>query len=107
MLESFEVRVNRIERTPLLKAMDDLSDAIAPYNPEEEIEIGLFRVGLPRFGDAAIRELLTNAQGAASPACSRVNLRSAVPRPTTGVRRTRGCLLACAPAQRIEALPDS
>lgn len=61
VLDAFEVRVNRIERAPLLKAMVDLVEAIKPYNPEEEVEDGLFRVGLPIYSEIAIRELLANA----------------------------------------------
>lgn len=61
MIDALEVRVNRIERTPLLKAMVDLVDAIKPHNPEEEIEDGLFRLGLPAYSEVAIRELLANA----------------------------------------------
>lgn len=55
------VRVNRIEHAPLLRSMEDLVAAIEPYNPEEEIQQGLFRVGLPAFSHVAIREVLANA----------------------------------------------
>ena len=55
------VQVNRIQRTPLVRAMTDLSGAIASFNPEEEVEYGLLRVGLPRFSDVAIRETIANA----------------------------------------------
>lgn len=61
VLEHLEVRVNRIDREPLLRAMHELAEAIQVHNPEEEVEVGLFRVGLPRFADAALRELLANA----------------------------------------------
>ena len=55
------VQVNRIRRTPLVRAMTGLSGAIASFNPEEEVEYGLLRVGLPRFSDVAIRETIANA----------------------------------------------
>lgn len=55
------VRVNRVERIPLLRSMVELVAAIAPYNPEEEIEDGLFRLGLPAYSEVAVRELLANA----------------------------------------------
>lgn len=55
------VQVNRIQRTPLIRAMTELSGAIASFNPEEEVEHGLLRVGLPRFSDVAIRETIANA----------------------------------------------
>jgi ATP-dependent DNA helicase RecG len=55
------VQVNRIQRIPLVRAMTDLSGAIASFNPEEEVEYGLLRIGLPRFSDVAIRETIANA----------------------------------------------
>lgn len=61
VIERDEVRVNRIKRMPLVKAMVELAGWIEPYNPEEEIQDGLFRLGLPRFSQEAIRELLANA----------------------------------------------
>lgn len=61
VLDALEVRVNRIERAPLIKSMLDLAEAIKPHNPEEEIDDGLFRLGIPAYSDIAIRELLANA----------------------------------------------
>jgi ATP-dependent DNA helicase RecG len=61
VLDRLAVRVNRIERSPLLQAMVDVAQQLQAYNPEEEIEIGLFRVGLPRFAETALRELLANS----------------------------------------------
>ncbi len=61
VLDALEVRVSRIECAPLLKSMIDLADAIKPYNPEEEIEEGPFRLGVPAYSEVAIRELLANA----------------------------------------------
>ncbi len=55
------VRANHNLRAPLIKAMLELVDAMQPYNPEEEIQDGLFRLGLPRYSDVAVRELVTNA----------------------------------------------
>ena len=55
------VRANRRLRAPLLRAMVELSDAIRPYNPEEEVEDGLFMLGLPLYSEIAIRELVGNA----------------------------------------------
>ncbi len=60
-LDALEVRTNQINRAPLFRAMAELADAVRARNPEEEVEIGLFRVGLPRFGDIAVRELVANA----------------------------------------------
>ena len=61
VLESSEVRINNIGRAPLLRAMVELTDAVRAYNPEEEIQVGLFRVGLPRYAEIAVRELVSNA----------------------------------------------
>ena len=55
------VQVNRELNAPILRAMLELADAVKPYNPEEEINIGLFRIGLPRYADIAVRELIANA----------------------------------------------
>ena len=55
------VRANRRLRVPLIRAMAELSDAISPYNPEEEVDDGLFRLGLPLYSNTAIRELIGNA----------------------------------------------
>ena len=55
------VLANRSLRAPLLRAMLELTEAVKPYNPEEEIQDGLFRLGLPRFSDVAVRELIANA----------------------------------------------
>ena len=55
------VQANRRLRVPLIRAIVELSDAIAPYNPEEEVDDGLFRLGLPLFSEIAIRELIGNA----------------------------------------------
>ena len=55
------VRVNRELDAPILRAMLELADAVKPYNPEEEISVGLFRIGLPRYAEVAVRELIANA----------------------------------------------
>lgn len=60
-LDGIEVRVNEVGQTPLLRAMTELTDRVRARNPAEEIEIGLFRVPLPRFADSTIRELIANA----------------------------------------------
>ena len=60
-LDGLEVRNNEISRTPLLRAMVEMYDRVKARNPEEEIEIGLLRLPLPRFSDVAVRELIANA----------------------------------------------
>lgn len=55
------VRANRDLHSPLVRAMVELTDAVKPYNPEEEIDDGLFRLGLPLYSEIAVRELIANA----------------------------------------------
>lgn len=55
------VLANRRLRAPLLRVMLELSEAVKPYNPEEEVQDGLFRLGLPRYSEIAVRELIANA----------------------------------------------
>ena len=56
-----KVLANRSLRAPLLQVMLELNEAVKPYNPEEEVQDGLFRLGLPRYSDVAVRELIANA----------------------------------------------
>ena len=55
------VRANRRLQGPLIRTMVELSAAMRPYNPEEEVEDGLFRLGIPLYSEIAIRELIGNA----------------------------------------------
>lgn len=55
------VRFNEFRRFPLLKALDWLETNFRPYNPEEEIQVGLFRVPVPMVDLAAFREAVANA----------------------------------------------
>ncbi len=60
-LDSLEVRTRTLGHTPLLRAMSEITDRVQARNPEEEVEIGLLRIALPRFAEAAMRELVANA----------------------------------------------
>lgn len=60
-LHGTEIRTNEINRIPLLRAMQQLVDRVEARNPEEDVEIGLFRVPLPRWATTTIRELTANA----------------------------------------------
>ncbi len=60
-LAGSEIRANEIDRTPLLRAMERLVDRIDARNPQEDVELGLFRIPLPRWAHATIRELVANA----------------------------------------------
>lgn len=55
------VRFNEFRRFPLLKAVDWLETNFRPYNPEEEVQVGLFRVPVPLVDMAAYREAVANA----------------------------------------------
>lgn len=55
------MRFNEFRRFPLLKALDWLEINFRPYNPEEEIQVGLFRVPVPMVDLAAVREAVANA----------------------------------------------
>ena len=55
------VRANRGLHVPLLRAMVEFAEAVKPYNPEEEVDDGLFRLGLPLYSEIAVRELIANA----------------------------------------------
>ena len=55
------VGFNEFRRSPLLKALDWLETNFRPYNPEREIQVGLFRVPVPRVDLGAFREAVANA----------------------------------------------
>jgi ATP-dependent DNA helicase RecG len=55
------VRFNEFRNFPLLKAIDWLETNFLPYNPEEELQVGLFRVPVPRVDIGAFREAVANA----------------------------------------------
>lgn len=55
------VKFNEFRRFPLLKALEWLETNFRPYNPENEIQIGLFRVPVPKVDMGAFREAVANA----------------------------------------------
>jgi len=55
------VSFNEFRRFPLLKALDWLETNFRPYNPENEVQIGLFRVPVPKVDMGAFREAVANA----------------------------------------------
>ena len=55
------VKFNEFRRYPLLKAVDWLETNFRPYNPEEELQVGLFRVPVPMVDMGAYREAVANA----------------------------------------------
>lgn len=53
---------NDIERLPLLEIVERMDQIFqGPLNPEEEIELGLFKMRIPQFPLEAVRESILNA----------------------------------------------
>jgi len=61
VLAQQSVKFNEFRRYPLLKAVDWLETNFRPYNPEEELQVGLFRVPVPMVDMGAYREAVANA----------------------------------------------
>ncbi|WP_292256351.1 RNA-binding domain-containing protein [Marinospirillum sp.] len=61
VLEREDVRFNEFRRFPLLKVLEWLETNFRAYNPEHEVQIGLFRVPVPRVDLSAFREAAANA----------------------------------------------
>ncbi len=61
VLEGTEVRNNDDYVLPLLQTIERLNSNLEARNPEQEIEMGLFRISAPEFDKRAIREALVNA----------------------------------------------
>jgi len=55
------VRLNEFRRFPLLKTLEWLETNFRPYNPEKELQVGLFRVPVPKVDLGAYREAVANA----------------------------------------------
>ncbi len=61
VLEGTAVRVNEQFAKPLLAMFEIFENYMKAWNPEREMEYGLFRVPIPEFSEAAFREGLVNA----------------------------------------------
>lgn len=61
VLSQESVRFNEFSRAPLLKSLEWLETNFRPYNPEEELQVGLFRVPVPKVDLGAFREAVANA----------------------------------------------
>ena len=61
VLEGTQVRVNEQFAKPLLATFEILENYLKAWNPEREMEYGLFRIPIPEFSEAAFRESLVNA----------------------------------------------
>jgi len=61
VLEGTEVRLNEEFTKPLLETFEIFETFMKAWNPEREMEYGLFRFAIPEFDNAAFRESLVNA----------------------------------------------
>ncbi|HBI04521.1 MAG TPA: AAA family ATPase [Paenibacillaceae bacterium] len=61
VLEGTQVRVNEQLNKPLLAVFELFEEYLKAWNPEREMEYGLFRVPIPEFSSIAFREGLVNA----------------------------------------------
>lgn len=61
VLEGTNVRVNDDFILPILVSVEKLNNYIEAWNPEQELEMGLFRIQVPEFDKRAIREAVINA----------------------------------------------
>ncbi|MFM1891981.1 MAG: hypothetical protein RLZ44_1058, partial [Pseudomonadota bacterium] len=61
VLAEQSVRFNEFRNVPLLHAIEWLETNFRPYNPEEELQVGLFRVPVPKVDMGAFREAVANA----------------------------------------------
>lgn len=56
------VQFNEFKRSPLLRTLNWLEASFRPYNPDEdELQIDLFRVAVPKLDERAFREAVANA----------------------------------------------
>ncbi len=61
VLEGTRVKINMETTAPLLEVFEEFETYSEAWNPEREVEYGLFRVAIPEFDKAAFREGLINA----------------------------------------------
>jgi ATP-dependent DNA helicase RecG len=61
VLVGTQVRVNEQFAKPLLATFEIFENYMKAWNPEREMEYGLFRIPIPEFSEAAFREGLVNA----------------------------------------------
>ena len=61
LLRGLDVEVNDFFRWPLLRVMEEIEARIRARNREQELMVGLLRVGVPDYSERALREALANA----------------------------------------------
>lgn len=60
-LRGLDVEVNDFFRWPLLRVMEEIEARIRARNREQELMVGLLRVGVPDYPERALREAVANA----------------------------------------------
>jgi ATP-dependent DNA helicase RecG len=61
VLDGTQVKVNDFYRWPLLKIFERVTEQFEVRNEEDEVQVGLFRVPIPRYDRRAFRESFVNA----------------------------------------------
>jgi ATP-dependent DNA helicase RecG len=61
VLRGTEVEVNDFFRWPLLRVMEEIESRLRARNREQELLVGMLRVGVPDYSPAAYREAVANA----------------------------------------------
>lgn len=61
VLEGTNVRVNEDYTLPILASIEKIISHTEVWNPQQELEIGLFRMPAPEFDKRALREAIVNA----------------------------------------------
>ena len=61
LLRGLDVEVNDFFRWPLLRVMEEIEARVRARNREQELMVGLLRVGVPDYSERALREALANA----------------------------------------------
>lgn len=61
VLDHGRVVQNQIDTAPLLRAAEDLYELLRARNAEEEVMVGLMRMGIDRIPEVVARELVANA----------------------------------------------
>lgn len=61
VLRGQEVEVNEFFRAPLLRVMEEVLQRFRARYCEEELMMGLLRVGVPEYSERAFREAVANA----------------------------------------------
>ncbi|MDW7657603.1 MAG: putative DNA binding domain-containing protein [Bacillota bacterium] len=61
VLSGSDVRVNEFITKPILATFDMVQEYMKAWNPEQEAEVGMYRISIPDFDHRAFREAIVNA----------------------------------------------